>query len=72
MNDVAGYFMANLPLSEERAQEFLQYVSMDPNQYALYSGGATGSDTVWGKVAENYGIPNITHYRPEDINEDNR
>ena len=72
INDVAGYFMGDSLLSEERAQEFLQYVSIDPNQYSLYSGDATGSDTVWGKTAENYSIPNITHYRPEDVNKDNR
>lgn len=72
MNDVAGYFRGISPLSEERAQEFLQYISMDPNQYALYSGGAEGADTYWGTVAQSYGMDNITHYRPEDITDANR
>lgn len=72
MNDVAGYFMGSSPLSEERAQEFLQYVSMDPNQYALYSGDVIGSDNYWGLVAQEYGIENVTNYRPEDITDENR
>lgn len=40
----------------------------NPREYFLNSGGAVGSDFLWGELGKEYGIPeeNIKHWRPED------
>ena len=35
------------------------------NTYVLYSGGAYGADTIWGKLAHQYGVYNQQHIRPQ-------
>lgn len=49
-----------------------QRSQITPDQFSLFSGGAPGSDTYWGQVANAYGLENIKHYRPEDLTEENR
>ena len=34
----------------------------DPSTYVLHSGGANGSDTMWGKIGEQYGMQNDTEH----------
>ena len=32
---------------------------MNPNNYVLYSGGAKGSETEFGKIAEEFGVQEV-------------
>lgn len=53
---------------EETLPESVETVtSTNPKDYKLYSGGAIGSDTEWGNVANEYSLGKIVHYRPESL-----
>lgn len=53
-------------------EDFLRYVNSNSKKifsprtsisdYTLHSGGALGSDTVWDKIGENYGLKKTRHY----------
>ena len=51
-----------LPLPVEKTNK----INVKPADYILHSGGAKGADTVWGQIAEEYGM-NTNHYRPEHL-----
>ena len=42
-----------------------EQVSDNPTEFVNHSGGAPGSDTVWGQIAEEYGIPSRHYYHGE-------
>lgn len=39
---------------------------VNPKNFHLFSGGAKGADLYWDAIAQQYGIENRTHFRPED------
>lgn len=41
-------------------QNVQQTEDKNPDNYTLHSGGAIGSDSMWGQIAEEYGIPNTS------------
>ena len=59
-------FTDNIPLQEvdepaEEVQPSTQQttnVINNPDNFTLHSGGALGADSMWGQIAEEYGIPN--------------
>lgn len=48
------------PSTSNQTQNAVSLQNQDNNidDYVLHSGGAIGSDSVWGQIAEEYGIPN--------------
>lgn len=42
----------------EVREELRQRTINNPNDYTMHSGGAVGADSVWGQIAEEFGIPN--------------
>ena len=56
---VIGYLINNkqLLMTSQQQQNDINNTSNADN-YILHSGGAIGSDSVWGQIAEEYGIPN--------------
>lgn len=47
--------------------ESVQQESVNPKDFRLYSGGATGSDTKWAEIANKYDIGKTVSYRPEHL-----
>ena len=71
----AGYYgygfritgVGNAPVNTGNQPSIANNTTVNPGTAQFYSGGAVGSDTEWGNVAQKYGF-NITHYTVNDYN----
>ena len=57
--------VGNAPVNTGNQPSTTNNTTVNPGTAQFYSGGAVGSDTEWGNVAQKYGF-NITHYTVND------
>lgn len=57
--------VGNAPVNTGNQPSTANNTTVNPGTAQFYSGGAVGSDTEWGNVAQKYGF-NITHYTVND------
>lgn len=57
--------VGNTPVNTGNQPSTANKTTVNPGTAQFYSGGAVGSDTEWGNVAQKYGF-NITHYTVND------